>query len=124
ITDNELNIPSSEITIDTDRSIFIPEFYAPTSIERIKLYRELNESNSENQLNDIIEMMIDRFGPLPPETIELIDAIKLKWLAQQLYIEKITLYKNILTLYFSSKDYHKDKIIQKLPNILDFIQNH
>lgn len=61
ITDNELNIPSSEITIDTDRSIFIPEFYAPTSIERIKLYRELNESNSENQLNDIIEMMIDRF---------------------------------------------------------------
>ncbi|MBK6934728.1 MAG: hypothetical protein IPH17_06610 [Bacteroidales bacterium] len=124
ITDNELNIPSSEITIDTDRSIFIPEFYAPTSIERIKLYRELNESNSENQLNDIIEMMIDRFGPLPPETIELIDAIKLKWLAQQLYIEKITLYKNILTLYFSSKDYYKDKIIQKLPNILDFIQNH
>jgi transcription-repair coupling factor (superfamily II helicase) len=124
ISDKELNIPSSEITIDTDRSILIPEFYVPTSIERIKLYRELNDSTSENDLLNTIEKIKDRFGDLPSETLELIDAIRLKWLAQQLYIEKITLYKNTLTLYFSSKDFHKDKIIQKLPNILDFIQNH
>ena len=124
INEKDLNIPSSEITIDTDRSILIPEFYVPTSLERIKLYRELNDSNSEKDLLEIIEKIKDRFGALPPETVELIDAIRLKWLANQLYIEKITLFKNTLTLYFSSKDFLKDKILQKLPNILDFIQNH
>lgn len=124
INEKDLNIPSSEITIDTDRSILIPEFYVPTSLERIKLYRELNDSNSEKDLLEIIEKIKDRFGALPPETIELIDAIRLKWLANQLYIEKITLFKNTLTLYFSSKDFLKDKILQKLPNILDFMQNH
>jgi transcription-repair coupling factor (superfamily II helicase) len=124
INEKDLNIPSSEITIDTDRSILIPEFYVPTSLERIKLYRELNDSSSEKDLLEIIEKIKDRFGALPPETVELIDAIRLKWLANQLYIEKITLFKNTLTLYFSSKDFLKDKILQKLPNILDFIQNH
>ena len=43
-----------------------PDEYISNISERIRLYKELNEIDSEEALVSFEKKLIDRFGPLPP----------------------------------------------------------
>ena len=56
----------SDFQIDTDLEIMFPDEYVSNISERIRLYKELNEIESEEALKVFEKKLIDRFGPLPP----------------------------------------------------------
>ena len=93
----------SDITIDFDIPILIPDNYINISTERMKIYKELSEIKSDYNLNLYKKNLTDRFGSFPKELDNLFEVIKLKWKFSKLGINKIILRKNICTAFFINK---------------------
>jgi transcription-repair coupling factor (superfamily II helicase) len=65
-------------TITVDAPILIPEDYVPDLPLRMALYRRLNDAEDRAALDAFAAEMIDRFGPLPPETANLVQLMEIK----------------------------------------------
>ncbi|WP_374524147.1 transcription-repair coupling factor [Sphingopyxis sp.] len=75
--------------ITVDEPILIPEKYVPDLPLRMALYRRLNEAEDRAALDGFAAEMIDRFGPLPPETANLIQLMEIKANAKAAGIAKL-----------------------------------
>ncbi len=58
------------------------------------MYRKLAEAQDEEQVNDWIKEIEDRFGKLPDEGRNLVKAAQIKLMASGLYLDKITIRAN------------------------------
>jgi transcription-repair coupling factor (superfamily II helicase) len=77
---------SPQITVDAP--IMIPEEYVPDLAVRMALYRRLNDAEP-GEIEALAAEMIDRFGPLPEATGNLIKLIEIKHQAIAANIAKI-----------------------------------
>jgi transcription-repair coupling factor (superfamily II helicase) len=93
---------ASDFQIDTDLEIMFPDEYISNISERIRLYKELNEIDSEEALCAFERRLIDRFGLIPPPAQALLDIVRIKWIAVKIGIEKILLKNNLLIANFVS----------------------
>ncbi len=110
--------------IETDLEILFPDDYIPNISERINLYRELDNIGSEDQLKKFEEKLQDRFGALPHPTRELLNVVRLRWLAIDLGFEKIILKNNTMLMHFISNQdspYYQSSIFS---GILQFVQKN
>ena len=78
---------SPQITVDAP--IMIPESYVPDLTVRMALYRRLNDAEDQADIESLSAEMIDRFGPLPQPTANLIKLIEIKRQAILANISKI-----------------------------------
>ncbi len=110
--------------IDTDLEILIPDDYVSDITERLSLYRELDNIENKENLIKFQNNLIDRFGPIPEQTQELINAIRLRWIAKKNGLEKIILKQNKFIGYFiynkKSPYYQSDNFLR----ILNFVKNN
>jgi transcription-repair coupling factor (superfamily II helicase) len=90
--------------------------------ERLALYQEMDNLKDEQELSAFVQRLIDRFGPIPKEVNELIHSFKLRWLAQDMGIERLVIKSNKLVGYFisnpQSKFFETDLFQNVLTNIL------
>ena len=86
--------------IDTDLELRFPETYVQNIAERMKLYRELDGIQEEEELGHFINKMEDRFGTLPKPSLELIEVIKLRQAAILLGIERLSIKSGKMKCYF------------------------
>lgn len=93
-----------ETVLETDLAMLIPDSYVSDIPERIALYRELDGLDSEHELETFKEMLEDRFGPVPEETEELLQTIRLRWLSRILGMEKVILKSQTLIAAFVSDE--------------------
>lgn len=91
-----------DFSVDTDMEIMLPEEYVSSISERIRLYKELNDLDNNENLNAYESRLADRFGPLPEPAIALLDLVRLKWVAAGAGIEKIILKNNVMVAWFIS----------------------
>lgn len=82
-----------ETSVDVEADAFIPNTYVRSHVERLNLYRRLSEATEETALEAFREELADRFGPIPPEVDNLLEAARLKLLGQALRLPKV-LFKN------------------------------
>ncbi len=104
-----------DTVVDTDLQLLIPDTYVNNLTERLLLYRELDNITKEEELTKYQEHLRDRFGPLPTEVSELINVVRMRWLAMALGFEKITLKNNKMLSYFLSKqdsDYYNSPMFK------------
>jgi transcription-repair coupling factor (superfamily II helicase) len=92
----------SDFQIDTDLEIMFPDEYISNIPERIRLYKELNEIETEEELVAFEKKLTDRFGKLPSPAQALLDIVRVKWLATKMGIEKILLKNDLLIAHFVS----------------------
>ncbi len=78
---------SPQITVDAP--IMIPEDYVPDLAVRMALYRRLNDASDKAEIESMAAEMIDRFGPLPAATANLVKLIEIKHQAIEACIAKI-----------------------------------
>ncbi|MCA0209723.1 MAG: transcription-repair coupling factor [Proteobacteria bacterium] len=76
-------------TITVDAPILIPEDYVPDLPLRMALYRRLNDAQDRPALDAFAAEMIDRFGPLPAETANLVQLMEIKANAKLAGIAKL-----------------------------------
>jgi transcription-repair coupling factor (superfamily II helicase) len=67
----------------------LPDSYVPEVSHRLVLYKQLSATRDFEELEALRADLMDRFGPLPAETRNLIEVIRLKIRARQLGIETI-----------------------------------
>ncbi len=86
-----LDAPREKVSplITIDAPILIPEAYIPDLGVRMGLYRRLNELENRDQIEGFAAEMIDRFGPLPEATQNLITLMDIKLNATAARIAKL-----------------------------------
>lgn len=110
--------------IDTDLELLIPDEYIHNISERLSLYTELSKIETEEGLALFRKQLLDRFGPVPPQVDELIEAMKLQWLAKELGFEKLSLKKNTLRGSFVANqrsDFYESPVFYR---ILQYVQQN
>ncbi|MEM1319085.1 MAG: transcription-repair coupling factor [Bacteroidota bacterium] len=91
-----------DVNIETDIEMLIPDDYVNNIQERLNLYTELDQIDSEEDIRKFGERLIDRFGKLPREVLELFEGLRLRWVCRQLGFERLTLKSRKLRCYFIS----------------------
>jgi transcription-repair coupling factor (superfamily II helicase) len=91
-----------ECMVESDLELLLPANYVTGSSERMLLYRELDSLNLDKEVMAFRGRLEDRFGPIPPETEELLRIVPLKRLAARLGAEKVFLKAGRMTLFFVS----------------------
>jgi len=93
---------SPQITVDAP--ILIPDDYVPDLDLRMGLYRRLNELEERQEIDAFAAEMIDRFGPLPDPTENLIKVIEIKLNAKKACIAKMDVgAKGVLVSFHDDK---------------------
>lgn len=118
-------IMQRECLLETDLGILIPTEYVSSVSERMSLYKELDMLKDETELESFKNKLVDMFGPVPPETQELIQTILLRKKAVALYFDKIVLKNDNFIGYFVANinsPFYQSELFTK---ILAFMQkNH
>ena len=112
----------SDCTIDTDVEILIPDSYVENITERLSLYSRLDNSETDEELDQMESEFVDRFGPIPPQVQDLFITVRCRKLAVALGFEKLMLKDNTLKCYFINRPdspYFESDLFK---NILDYLQ--
>ena len=118
--DNETEF-AADCVIDTDLTLMFPASYVPQENERISLYRELDNMESQRDVDDFEERLRDRFGEIPDVGKELIRIVPLRRTARRLGIEKIALMKGQMYAFFvgeENKAYYQSPAFGRMLNYL------
>jgi transcription-repair coupling factor (superfamily II helicase) len=105
-------------------ALLITDDYISNITERLSLYKELDDIQEEEELQRFRLRLIDRFGPVPPQTEELIQTIRLRWLAKDLGFEKIIMKNERLTGYFVANQESPFYRSEKFTRVLKFVQQN
>ncbi|WP_159475627.1 transcription-repair coupling factor [Dyadobacter sp. 3J3] len=110
--------------IETDFATLIPETYVKNISERLSLYTRLDDMKTNEELLGFEKEVMDRFGPLPKEVENLLKTVRLRWEAESLYFEKLTLKNNTLKGYFVTSQ--NDEFFQspRFGKVIDYIKLH
>ena len=114
----------AECQIDTDLELLFPDEYINNISERVRLYRELDNIKLEEKLIEFEDRLTDRFGKIPNQTIELMNIVRLRWMALDLGVEKLILKNKRMVAYFISNQespYYRSTTFSK---ILGYIQQN
>ena len=76
-------------TIDLDIDAFIPESYIKNEYQKLDIYKRIATIETEEEMDDMTEELIDRFGDLPKKVQQLLHIAALKSLAHSAYITAI-----------------------------------
>ena len=114
----------TDCTIETDMEVRFPADYINSTQERVSLYSELDRTKTEEALMKFTDHLIDRFGPIPKQVNDLLNTVRLRWIAKDLGFEKILLRHHNMTAYFVSNQesrYFESATFQKL---MQYIMSH
>ncbi len=112
-----------DCSIETDLEILIPDTYIGNTSERLQLYSTLDNIRTEEDLEKFSTSLRDRFGPIPEQVYQLISSVRLRWMGEQLGLEKIALKAGKLkaNFFMGKDDYFKSDLFGK---ILAFVQSN
>ncbi len=111
-----------DITIDSDFELLFPDDYINNISERLSLYSQLNTIKDEEGLKTFEAQLIDRFGELPVPVIDLLDSVRIKWIASKIGFEKVIMKHGKLVGYFindQQSSFYQSKAFTK---VLQFVQ--
>jgi transcription-repair coupling factor (superfamily II helicase) len=90
-----------ECQMETDLEILIPDTYITNITERLSIYKDLDSLENETELVHFGQSLIDRFGPMPQPLHDLMDSMRLRWLAKKIGFVKLYLKNNRMSGYFT-----------------------
>lgn len=117
-------IVAQDCTIETDLEILIPDTYVSNTTERIGLYAKLDNIKNEEKLERFVKNLKDRFGPIPESVQDLIQTVRLRWLAEKLGFEKVILKNESMKCHFVPSDKEAYFQSETFGKVLSFVQQH
>ena len=114
----------ADCTIETDMEVRFPADYINSTQERVSLYSELDQTKTEESLMKFTDHLIDRFGPIPKQVNDLLNTVRLRWIAKDLGFEKILLRHHNMTAYFVSNQASKYYESPTYMQIMQYIMSH
>lgn len=87
-----------EVKIDLNVSAYISDTYIKDPIQKISMYQRISDIKDKEDLMDVVDELLDRYGKIPDETENLIKIVEIRNLAKKIGIKKIFQYGNILKI--------------------------
>lgn len=114
--------PDLDVQIDLNVTSFIPDEYIPDSSQKIEIYQNIALCKSEEDIQNVVDEIIDRFGNMPSELENLLDIARIKYLAKARYISKIASKKTAVLFTFEQSKFDVDisKLIEVFGNKIKF----
>ena len=93
-----------DIQIDLSFSSYIPEEYIENNSQKIEIYQDIALCRTEEDIQNVTDEIIDRYGPMPKEVENLLEIARIKNLARKANIIKIAQKRDgIVFLYEANK---------------------
>ena len=105
-----------DVQIELDVTSYIPEDYIENSSLKIEVYQNIALCKNEEDIQNVTDEIIDRYGSMPYEVENLLDIARIKNLAREKFILKITQRNENIVFYFDNSKFNFD-IIDKLMKI-------
>ena len=112
-----------DVQIDMNISSYIPDEYIENSSQKIEVYQDIAISKTEDDLKDVLDELIDRYGAVPEEVHNLIEIARIKQLCKKSNVIKIMQRKESIVFYFDSSKFNPElinKIIKLYNNKIKF----
>ena len=100
--------PEIDIQIDLNVTSYIPDEYIPDSAQKIEVYQNIALCKKEEDIQNVVDEIIDRFGNMPAELENLLDIARIKYLAKPFAISKIASKKTAVVFTFEQSKYEID----------------
>ena len=78
-----------ETTVDLELNAFIPPSYIPNEFQKLDIYKRIAAIESEEEYEDMLEELLDRFGEPPKAVQNLLGIASLKALAHKAYVKEL-----------------------------------
>ena len=112
----ELSEESYTTTVDLNVDAFIPASYIPNEYQKLDIYKRIASIENENEMEDMLEELIDRFGDVPKKVQQLLNVALLKALAHSAYVEAVEQKGERVKFVM----YEKAKVkVEKIPELLE-----
>ena len=103
-----------DIQIDINVSSYIPDEYIENSDMKISIYQDIALCKNEEEILDVTDEIIDRFGTMPKEVENLLEIARIKNIAKAKNINKIMQKGNSLVFYFLSSNIDTENLTKLL----------
>ncbi|MBR3162537.1 MAG: transcription-repair coupling factor [Clostridia bacterium] len=111
-----------EVQIDLNVSSYIPDEYISNQSQKIEVYQDIALCKNEEDVQNIIDEIIDRYGNMPTEVENLIKIARIKNLCKENHIEKVynKLDKIVFTFARGDNKIDIEKLLKQYRNKLKF----
>lgn len=109
-----------DTTIDIDIDAFIPEKYISSEFQKLDIYKRIASLENEEECDDMLEELIDRFGEPPRSVTNLLAVAHMKAMASNVFVKEVSQKGDSIKFTM----YEKAKVNpSKIPNLLDKYRN-
>ena len=109
-------IEEVDVTIELDVTSYIPDDYIENSSQKIEVYQNIALCKNEEDVQNITDEIIDRYGQMSYEVENLLEIARIKNLAREKYILKISQKRENVVFYFDSSKFNFE-VVDKLMKI-------
>ena len=99
-----------------DVSSYIPDSFIDNNSQKIEIYQNIALCRTEEDIQNVIDEIIDRYGHMPSELENLIEIARIKNLCRVDNVIKISQRKEKVVFYFDKAKFNPeivDKLIKK-----------
>jgi len=120
--DNMETLEKAEIKISLDVSANIPNEYISDSIIKIEMYQKLSNADNEDEIKNVIDELIDRFGDIPKETLNLIEIVRIRNKCKEIGIDEVKILGEFIWFVQKPKNHIKFRLTNDIKrDILSFV---
>ena len=84
-----VNENREEVTVEIKAPANIPDWYVDNEMLKLQMYKKIASIATESDMEDMIDELLDRFGELPKETLNLVKISRIRALAEELSVTRI-----------------------------------
>lgn len=102
-----------EVSIDLNVNAYIDESYIPGEEQRLEMYKRIASINDKDDIMDVEDELVDRYGDVPQVTRNLISIAYIRCLARNIGIISITQKEDMVVFYLKEAVYLPDFILKE-----------
>ena len=99
-----------EIQIDLNVSSYIPEEFIQNASQKIEIYQDIALCQSEEDIQNVTDEIIDRYGTIPSEVENLMDIARIKSLCKKQGIHKVSQRKDGIIFAYDKTKFNSEMI--------------
>ena len=97
----DISMGDIETRVDVKMDAYLPQEYVSSDLLRVEMYKKIASIRNQEDRDDLIEELIDRFGDPKRPVMNLVEIASLKSLCSQLGIDYVTVRNGDLMMRFS-----------------------
>lgn len=112
-----------ECQIDLNVTSYIPDEFIQDQNQKIEIYQDIALCRTEEDISNVIDEIIDRFGNMPNEIENLLEISRIKRLAKEKYLVKIQSKRDAVVFTYDNNKFDNSSLsdlIEKYGNRIKF----